>query len=114
VWSTSPPVPTASSVALKRIPVHGTPAEAEQARRRFRREAEVLASLDHPGIVRLLEVLDDGDDVVLVLPHLSGGTLADRVRTGGPLPAAEVEAIGPLPARRPRRRPTARGSCTGT
>lgn len=57
-------------VALKRVPVAGTPEEAATARRRIRREAEVLRTLDHPAIVRLLDVVDDGDDVVLVVPYL--------------------------------------------
>src|SRR5215210_8612429 len=74
------------SVALKRVPLAGSAAEIDEARRRIRREAEVLRSLHHPGIVSLLDVLDDGDDLVLVMPHLGGGTLADRVRLGGPLP----------------------------
>ena len=80
-------------VARKRIPVHGSAAQAEQARRRLRREAEVLRALDHPGIVRLLEVEDDGTDLVLVMPFLPGGTLADRVAATGPLPAPQVEHL---------------------
>lgn len=80
-------------VALKRVPLAGSSFEMADARRRIRREAEVLRSLDHPGIVSLLDVLDDGDDVVLVMPHLGGGTLADRVRLGGPLPAMDVAVL---------------------
>jgi hypothetical protein len=85
--------PDGRPVALKRLPLHGSAGEIEQARRRIRREAEVLRSLDHPGIVRLLDVLDDGDDIVLVMPYLSGGSLHDRVTMSGPLRPEEVSII---------------------
>lgn len=81
-------------VALKRLSLHGTPQEIARARARIRREAEVLGSLDHPGIVRLLDLVDDGDDLVLVMPHLAGGSLHDRVVADGPLDPATVEVIG--------------------
>jgi hypothetical protein len=74
-----------SQVALKRLSLHGTPDDVARARARIRREAEVLATLDHPGIVRLLDVVDEDDDVVLVMPYLSGGSLHDRVAREGPL-----------------------------
>jgi hypothetical protein len=82
--------PGGTSVALKRVAVAGGPGELAVARARIRREAEVLRRLSHPGIVRLLDVLDDGGDLVLVMPYLPGGSLADRVARDGPLPAAEV------------------------
>ena len=80
-------------VARKRIHVHGSAAQVDEAHRRLRREAELLRRLDHPGIVRLLEVEDEGTDLVLVMPFLPGGTLADRVAATGPLPAPQVEYL---------------------
>jgi hypothetical protein len=85
--------PDGTRVALKRIAVTGSAAAQREARTRLRREAEVLGHLDHPGIVALLDVVVDGDDLVLVMPWLQGGSLADRVAAGGPLPAAEVEGL---------------------
>lgn len=85
--------PDGTEVALKRLSLHGSPEEIARARARIRREAEVLGSLDHPGIVRLLDLVDDGDDVVLVMPYLAGGSLHDRVATTGPLDPAAVEAL---------------------
>jgi hypothetical protein len=85
--------PDGRPVALKRLPLHGSAYEIEEARRRIRREADVLRSLDHPGIVRLLDVIDDGDDLVLVMPYLSGGSLHDRVAMAGPLRPDEVSRI---------------------
>ena len=81
-----------SEVALKRLALHGTPDEVARARARIRREAEVLSALDHPGIVRLVEVLDEDDDVVLVMPYLAGGSLHERVVREGPLDP-EVVAV---------------------
>jgi hypothetical protein len=80
-------------VALKRLSLHGTPEELERARVRIRREAEVLGRLDHPAVVGLIEVLDDGDDVVLVMDYFEGGNLAQRVRGSGPLEPDAVEVL---------------------
>jgi len=80
-------------VAVKRLALHGSMQDMHRARLRVRREAAALGALDHPGIVRLLDVVDDGDDVVLVMPYLSGGTLADRVHAHGPMPTEYVAAL---------------------
>jgi len=67
---------------------------------RFQREAQVLASLNHPNIGAIHGLEDDaGADAgrprvrALVLELIPGDTLADRIRRG-PLPAAEAIAIG--------------------
>lgn len=81
-------------VALKRLSLHGTPDELEKARQRIRREAEVLRKLDHPAIVALIDVFDDGDDLVLVMDYMPGGNLYTLVNRDGPLPSAQVREIG--------------------
>jgi hypothetical protein len=45
---------------------------------RLQREADVLRSLHHPHIVRLIDVVDDEDAIALVLELADGGTLAER------------------------------------
>ncbi|MDP1821010.1 MAG: protein kinase [Acidimicrobiales bacterium] len=85
--------PDGTQVALKRLTFHGSADEMARARQRVAREAEVLTRLDHPNIVELLEVLDDGVDLTLVMPYLTGGTLAERVAKEGPVPAEEVEHL---------------------
>jgi tRNA A-37 threonylcarbamoyl transferase component Bud32 len=85
--------PDGRPVARKRLALHGSAAELDDARHRIRREADVLRRLDHPAIVPLLAVENDGDDVVLVMPYYEGGTLADRVAAGGPLPPDDVLAL---------------------
>lgn len=79
--------------ALKRLSLHGTPDEMVRARQRIHREAEVLRQLDHPAIVRLHDVLDEDDDLILVMDHLAGGNLSTLVNEHGPLPAAQVREI---------------------
>ena len=85
--------PDGTEVALKRLTLHGSTEEIARARQRIEREAEVLTRLDHPNIVELIEVIEDGDDVTLVMAYLTGGTLSDRVARHGPAPAADVEAL---------------------
>ncbi|MEX1177438.1 MAG: serine/threonine-protein kinase [Nitriliruptor sp.] len=76
-------------VAVKRFHAAPTPASVAEVHR----EADILARLSHPSIVQLLDVVADGDEVALVTPFLSGGTLADRI-VRGPLPAAAVADLG--------------------
>ena len=52
---------------------------------RFQREAEVLASLNHPNIAAIHSLEEAGDSRFLVLELVEGETLADRIRRG-PLP----------------------------
>jgi hypothetical protein len=82
-----------SWVATKRVALAGSAAQMHAARQRLRREAQVLRELAHPGIVPILDVIDDGSDVVLVFPPFREN-LEDRVSRLGPLPASEVATIG--------------------
>jgi eukaryotic-like serine/threonine-protein kinase len=77
-------------VALKVI----APAYALDAERlaRFRREAQVLASLNHPYIGAIYGFEDSGETHALVLELVNGETLADRI-AGKPLPLDEALAI---------------------
>jgi serine/threonine protein kinase len=50
---------------------------------RFRREARVIARLDHPGIVRVYGYDESENRLVLCMEYLAGGSLKDRIgRTG--------------------------------
>ena len=59
---------------------------------RFQREAEVLASLNHPGIAAIYGIEEADDTRALVLELVEGPTLADRVKQG-PIPADEALPI---------------------
>jgi serine/threonine protein kinase/Tol biopolymer transport system component len=60
---------------------------------RFRREAEVLASLNHPNIAQVHGLEGDGYSSALVMELVEGPTLEDRL-AHGPLPVAEALSIG--------------------
>ena len=59
---------------------------------RFRQEAHVLASLNHPNIATIYGFEDSGAVHALVLEVVEGPTLADRIARG-PLPLDEAVAI---------------------
>lgn len=80
-------------VATKRVALTGSGEDIHAARVRLRREAEILSSLAHPGILPVLDIVDDGADVVLVLPAMAEN-LEGRVRRLGPLSAGELEHLG--------------------
>jgi serine/threonine protein kinase/Tol biopolymer transport system component len=56
---------------------------------RFRREAEVLASLNHPNIAAIYDLETSGELRCLVLELVEGETLADRLKRG-PVPMDEA------------------------
>ena len=59
---------------------------------RFRREAQVLASLNHPNIAAIYGFEDSGAMHALVLELVEGPTLADRIAEG-PIPLVEAIPI---------------------
>ena len=56
---------------------------------RFQREAEVLASLNHPNIAAIYDLQEANGSRFLVLELIEGETLADRIARG-PLPVEEA------------------------
>jgi serine/threonine protein kinase len=59
---------------------------------RFQREAEVLASLDHPNVGPIYGIVESADSRGLVLALIEGPTLADRIEAG-PIAIEEAVAI---------------------
>ena len=59
---------------------------------RFQREAQVLASLNHPGIAAIYGIEKSDDTQALVLELVEGPTLADRIAKG-PIPLDEALPI---------------------
>jgi Tol biopolymer transport system component/tRNA A-37 threonylcarbamoyl transferase component Bud32 len=60
---------------------------------RFRREAQVLASLNHPNIAHVYGVEDTSSTHGLVMELVEGPTLADRIAQG-PIPLDDALSIG--------------------
>lgn len=96
VWraiDTDAPNDRRRDVAVKRLSVPESAADRE----RLAREAEALAKLDHPNVIRVREIVPDGPGIALVLDLADGGTLADRIRDAGPLtPEALRELLAPV------------------
>jgi eukaryotic-like serine/threonine-protein kinase len=78
-------------VALKRIGV--APGASSPDLLRAEREARIAASLNHPNIVGVFDLVDDGDQRYLVMEYVDGRTLADLVRDRGALPVREAARI---------------------
>lgn len=64
-------------VAIKALPANL--AGDEGLRLRFNAEARLVASFDHPHVVRVFDYVEQDDLFLLVMELLSGGTLGDRM-----------------------------------
>ncbi|MCS6870116.1 MAG: serine/threonine protein kinase, partial [Anaerolineae bacterium] len=67
--------------------------ESEEFKIRFNREAQVIAALSHPHILKVFDYGQHGDLVYLVMELLSGGSLADLLRRGTRLELTEVTRL---------------------
>ena len=76
-------------VALKILP--DTFAEDPDRLARFQREAQVLASLNHPNIAQIHGIEEAEGTRALVLELVEGPTLADRI-SKGPIPVAYLSS----------------------
>src|SRR5258708_39034282 len=78
-------------VAMKFLPahLHSNP----MLRERFQREAKAISALNHPHICALYDIGHEQGMDFLVMEHLEGETLAERVQRG-PLPLPQVMKIG--------------------
>jgi len=80
------------SVAVKSIPSELQ--ASSTARTRFRREAELLASLNHPNIGAIHEIIEQDEGAsYLILEYVPGETLAQRI-AHRPLKFEEALSIG--------------------
>ena len=74
-------------VAIKLLPPER--AADSTLKERFLREARLAAKLSHPNIIPIHAVDDTGGFVFYVMAYVDGETLAQRVRTRGPLSASD-------------------------
>jgi serine/threonine protein kinase len=78
-------------VAVKVLRTH---AVTDRDRGRFRDEAKLLAALDHPGLVTVLDAgLSEEDVPYLVMEYVDGTSLATLCQNG-PVPAHRIAPIG--------------------
>ena len=72
--------------------LHAHLARDAEMTERFRREAEAAARLVHPYICPILDFGQAGETVYIVMPFLSGGSLADRVQKERAVPPTSTAA----------------------
>jgi serine/threonine protein kinase len=77
-------------VAVKLLPEHF--ANDSERLGRFQREAQVLASLNHPNIAQVYGFQQTSNSGAIVMELVDGETLADRLRRG-PIPVDETISI---------------------
>lgn len=79
------------TVAVKMLP-HDLASSGEYLAR-FAREAETLASLQHPNIVHIYDVEESDGDHFIVMEYVGGPPLTKRLQAQGRLDAHEVRSI---------------------
>ena len=79
-------------VAVKEmVPQPGIdPHTLAQLRQQFYQEAQVLARLNHPNLVRVTDYFEEWGNAYLVMDFAEGQSLADLIAARGPLPEAQV------------------------
>ncbi|MGH2982090.1 MAG: serine/threonine-protein kinase, partial [Solirubrobacterales bacterium] len=75
-------------VAVKRLPT----SSPDDALARFRREARLGASLNHPNVVSIYDSTTDDDSLLIVMEYVEGESLKDHLRRG-PLAQERAAAI---------------------
>jgi serine/threonine-protein kinase len=79
--------------AIKEVsPAYLPPHERDWAVSAFRREAQILAGLEHPGLTAVIDFFEDGGNWYLVMELIEGETLEVRLRRmpGSRLPATDA------------------------
>ncbi len=80
-----------AEIALKLLRFAYLAGPEEQAR--FRTEGLAVARLEHPHLVRIHDLGTHGGQPFLAMERLDGGSLAERLRHGRPLPLREAASI---------------------
>ncbi|MFE7171551.1 serine/threonine-protein kinase [Streptomyces sp. NPDC057616] len=82
-------------VAVKEMRIDGLDAEDTRTRReRTLREARATARIDHPNVVRVYDVVDEGERLWIVMELVGGRSLERLVAQDGPLSPAAAARIG--------------------
>ena len=83
-------------VAIKRLNARLVSSDPELVTR-FIREGELLRQLNHPNIIRILDVMEDDGQQSIVMEYVGGGSLRDLLDAEGALaPARALDIALPL------------------
>ena len=74
------------------IPTSGNREIVERFKQKFIKEARTIFSLNHPNIVRILDVFEENGTAYYVMDYIEGESLGDMVKRRGAIP--EAEALG--------------------
>ena len=80
------------STSCVTIPKSGNREIVERFKQKFIKEARTIFRLNHPNIVRILDVFEENDTAYYVMEYIEGESLSDMVTRRGATP--EAEAIG--------------------
>ena len=64
-----------------------------QIRERFRNEAKLMASLNHPNITKVIDFDEQPQQLSIIMEFLEGTDLNQRIKNAGPLSEKEITAI---------------------
>lgn len=82
------------AVAVKRIGrVPGADQDREGDQQRAEREARIAASLNHPHVVAVFDLVEEDEDQWLVMEYVEGRSLSQTVRDEGPLSVDQAAAV---------------------
>ncbi|MFI5473945.1 serine/threonine-protein kinase [Streptomyces cacaoi] len=82
-------------VAVKEMRIDGLDSEDTRTRReRTLREARATARIDHPNVVRVYDVVDEGERLWIVMELVAGRSLERIMAEEGPLDPRETARIG--------------------
>lgn len=74
------------------IPTTGNREIVERFKQKFIKEAKTTFKLNHPNIVRILDVFEENGTAYYVMDYIEGDSLGDMVKRRGAIP--EAEALG--------------------
>lgn len=74
------------------IPTEGNREIVERFKTKFIKEARTIFKLNHPNIVRILDIFEENGTAYYVMDYIEGESLNDLVKRRGAIP--EAEAIG--------------------
>ena len=86
---------TPQKIVLKEfvLPMHVEKKVRQQSLERFEQESRILRTLDHPGVVKILDNFVEDHRGYLVLEHIDGSSLRDKVVREGGLHEEQVKGL---------------------
>lgn len=79
------------SVTLTTTCTEKTKHSLESFRKKFKKEAQNIASLNHSGIVKVYDVFEENNTVYYVMEYLPGGSIKDKLDRQGSISPAEAQ-----------------------